>query len=242
MGTIIILLTALLPIAILVYYIYHKDKKSPEPTGQLVKAFLFGILSVPVSFCLSIPFGIIGLYPIEATSILGSISTAFFGAAIPEEIAKLFMLWLLLRKNRYFDEKMDGIVYAVCVSLGFAALENIMYLFSNAESYLSVGIARAIFAVPGHFCFGIMMGYYYSLAKFYPQAPKKNKALILVAPIIVHGLYDSILFIINVTPAISGILLIVFLVFCHKMWKYGSCRIKEHILRDSTKNIEMTDL
>ena len=230
----LILLTALLPIVILVYYIYHKDKKLPEPTGQLVKAFLFGILSVPVSFCLSIPFGIIGLYPIEATSILGSISTAFFGAAIPEEIAKLFMLWLLLRKNRYFDEKMDGIVYAVCVSLGFAALENIMYLFSNAESYLSVGIARAIFAVPGHFCFGIMMGYYYSLAKFYPQAPKKNKALILVAPIIVHGLYDSILFIINVTPAISGVLLIVFLIFCHKMWKYGSKSIADHLCRDNS--------
>ena len=233
MGTYIILLTALLPIAILVYYIYHKDKKSPEPTGQLIKAFLFGILSVPVSFCISIPLGIIGLYPVEATSILGSISTAFFGAAIPEESAKYFMLLLLLRKNRYFDEKMDGIVYAVCVSLGFAALENIMYLFSNVETFLSVGIARAIFAVPGHFCFGILMGYYYSFAKFYPKAPEKNKVLILVAPIIVHGLYDSILFIINVTPAISGVLLIVFLVFCHKMWKYGSQRIEEHLMRDA---------
>lgn len=232
MDIFIILLTALLPIALLVYYIYHKDKKSPEPTGQLVKAFLFGILSVPVSFYISIPLGIIGLYPVEATSILGSISTAFFGAAIPEEIAKFIMLWLLLRNNPYFDEKMDGIVYAVCVSLGFAALENIMYLFSNAESYLSVGIARAIFAVPGHFCFGILMGYYYSLAKFYPKTPKKNKALILVAPILVHGVYDSILFIINVTPAISGILLIIFLVFCHKMWKYGSKSIQEHLKRD----------
>lgn len=232
METITILTTALLPVVILVYYINHKDKKSPEPTGQLVKAFLFGILSAPVSFCLSIPFGIIGLYPIEATSILGSISTAFFGAAIPEEIAKFFMLWLLLRKNRYFDEKMDGIVYAVCVSLGFAALENIMYLFTNAESYVSVGIVRAIFAVPGHFCFGILMGYYYSLARFYPKTPTKNKVLILAAPIIVHGLYDSILFIINVTPAISGILLIVFLVFCHKMWKYGSKSIQEHLKRD----------
>ena len=242
METFIILLTALLPIAILVYYINHKDRKSPEPTGHLVKAFLWGILSVPLSLCISIPLGIIGLYPVEATSILGSISTAFFGAAIPEESAKFFMLWLLLRKNRYFDEKMDGIVYAVCVSLGFAALENIMYLFSNAESYLSVGIVRAIFAIPGHFCFGILMGYYYSLATFYPKTPKKNKVLILIAPILAHGLYDSILFIINVTPTISGILLIVFLVFCHKMWKYGSCRIKEHILRDSTKNIEMTDL
>lgn len=227
-----IFLTALLPIAILVFYIYHKDKNSPEPTGQLIKAFFFGILSVPLSLCISIPLGLLGVYPAEATNILGSISTAFFGAAVPEEIAKLFVLWLLLRKNPYFDEKMDGIVYAVCVSLGFAALENIMYLFANAESYISVGIARAIFAVPGHFCFGIMMGYYYSLAKFYPKAPKKNKALILVAPIIVHGLYDSILFIINVTPAISGVLLIVFLIFCHKMWKYGSKSIQEHLRRD----------
>ena len=232
METHLILLTALLPVAILVYYIYHKDKNSPEPTGQLVKAFFYGILSIPLSFCMSIPLELIGLYPAEATSIFGSISTAFFGAAIPEEIAKFIMLWLLLRNNPYFDEKMDGIVYAVCVSLGFAALENIMYLFSNAESYLSVGIARAIFAIPGHFCFGILMGYYYSLARFYPKAPKKNKVLILVAPIIVHGLYDSILFIINVTPTISGILLVIFLVFCHKMWKYGSKRIQEHLKRD----------
>ena len=234
MEAITILITALLPIALLVYYIYHKDKKSPEPTGQLVKAFFYGILSIPLSFCMSIPLGLIGVYPAEATSILGSISAAFFGAAIPEEIAKFIMLWLLLRKNPYFDEKMDGIVYAVCVSLGFAALENIMYLFTNAESYVSVGIARAIFAVPGHFCFGILMGYYYSLAKFYPKAPKKNKALILVAPIVVHGIYDSILFIINVTPAISGILMIVFLVFCHKMWKYGSKSIADHLCRDNS--------
>ena len=232
MNNYIILLIALLPVVILVYYIYHKDKKSPEPTGQLIKAFFFGILSVPLSFCMSIPLGLIGVYPAEATSILGSVCAAFFGAAIPEEIAKFIMLWLLLRKNPYFDEKMDGIVYAVCVSLGFAALENIMYLFSNEETYLSVGIARAIFAVPGHFCFGILMGYYYSLAKFYPKTPTKNKVFILAAPIIVHGLYDSILFIINVTPAISGVLLIVFLVFCHKMWKYGSKSIQEHLKKD----------
>ena len=234
MDIFIILLTALLPIALLVYYIYHKDKKSPEPTGQLVKAFFYGILSVPLSFCMSTPLGLIGVFPTEVTSILGSVSTAFFGAAIPEEIAKFIMLWLLLRKNPYFDEKMDGIVYAVFVSLGFAALENIMYIFSNEEAYLSVGIARAIFAVPGHFCFGILMGYYYSLAKFYPKTPTKNKVLILAAPIIVHGLYDSILFIINVTPAISGVLLIVFLIFCHKMWKYGSKSIADHLCRDNS--------
>lgn len=113
MNNYIILLIALLPVVILVYYIYHKDKKSPEPTGQLVKAFLWGILSVPLSLCMSIPLGLIDVYPTEATSILGSVSAAFFGAAIPEEIAKFIMLWQLLRKNPYFDEKMDGIVYVV---------------------------------------------------------------------------------------------------------------------------------
>ena len=232
----LILLTALLPIAILVYYIYDKDKNSLEPTGQLVKAFFYGILSVPLSLFISIPLGMLGVYPSEAINILGSISTAFFGAAVPEEIAKLFVLWLVLRKNPYFDENMDGIVYAVCVSLGFAALENIMYLFSNAETFLSVGIVRAIFAVPGHFCFGILMGYYYSLAKFYPKSAIKNKMLVLIAPIIAHGLYDSILFIIDVTPAVSSMLLIVFFVFCRKMWKYGSKKIKEHLERDNDRN------
>lgn len=171
METFITLLTALLPIAILVYYIYHKDKKSLEPTGQLVKAFFYGILSIPLSFCISIPLGLIGAYLYEATSFLGSVSTAFFGAAIPEEIAKFIMLWLLLQMNPYFDERMNGIVYAVCVSLAFAALENIMYLFTNAETYLSVGIARAIFAEPGHFCLGILV---VAFLVFFPKMRKES--------------------------------------------------------------------
>ena len=232
MDTNIIIFTALLPVAILLYHIYRKDKNSPEPTKELIKAFLLGILSIPLSFCISIPFGMIGLYNNEVTNIFDSIRISFFGAAIPEEVAKFFILWLVLRKNPYFDEKMDGIVYAVCVSLCFAAVENIMYLFSNADSFLAVGAARAIFSVPGHFCFGILMGYYYSLAKFYPQSSKRNKALILIAPILVHGIYDSILFSINVTTTISGILAIVFLVFCIKLWKYASKRVQEHLQRD----------
>ena len=232
MNSFFVIITALLPIVILVYYIYHKDKKSPEPTKQLVKAFLFGILSVPLSLFISIPLGLIGAYSTEATSILGNVNSAFLGAAVPEEIAKFFMLWLLLRRNQYFDERMDGIVYAVCVSLGFAALENMVYLFSNAESYFTIGVSRAIFAIPGHFCFGVLMGYYYSLAKFYSMNRKRNKVFILIVPVVLHGLYDSILFIMDVTPAISGVLFIVFLIFCHRMWKYGSKSIQEHLDRD----------
>lgn len=233
MKSLMIIFTALLPVAILVGYIYRKDKYKPEPTGQLIKAFFWGVLSVFVSFGVSVPLQQIGLFPAgDATTIGESIRIAFFGAAIPEELAKLFVLWLFLRRNSHFDEKMDGIVYAVCVSLGFAALENLSYLISDADSFLSIGIARALTAVPGHCCFGIIMGYYYSLAKFCPKGRRRNKVLTYVAPVVVHGLYDSILFVISVTPVAAGLLMIVFLVFCYKMWKYAGQRIKEHLARD----------
>ena len=233
MNSIIILLTALLPIAILVFYICHKDKNNPEPTKIIVKTFFMGVASVFVSILISTPLGLAGAYPDEVANIWDGIRTSFFGAAIPEEIAKFLMLWLVLRKNNYFDEKMDGIVYAVVISLGFAAFENILYLFSNVDSFLSVAIMRALFAVPGHFCFGILMGYYYSLAVFYPKATSRNKVLVLIAPIIAHGVYDSLIFTMNVAPSLAFILLITFLVFCHKLWKLGCRHIKEHLQRDN---------
>jgi RsiW-degrading membrane proteinase PrsW (M82 family) len=237
MNGVLVLIAALLPVAVLIFYIYRKDRLCPEPAGQLIKAFFFGVASAPLSFCLSVPFGMLGLYPEVSDSVWGAISTSFFGAAIPEELAKLFMLWLLLRKNRYFDEKMDGIVYAVCVSLGFAALENIIYLISNYENYLAVGISRALFSIPGHFAFGVLMGYYYSMVKFYPAAPVRNKVMLVLAPILAHGIFDSILFMIDITPAVTGLLVIVFLFFCHRMWKYANKRINEHLQRDYDNNL-----
>jgi RsiW-degrading membrane proteinase PrsW (M82 family) len=162
-----------------------------------------------------------------------AVMTAFFAAAVPEEVVKFFVLWLLLRRSRYFDERMDGIVYAVFVSLGFAALENFMYLFGEEESVLSVGISRALFAVPAHFGFGILMGYFYSMARFCPYNRSINRAYILIAPILAHGLYDAILFALpNVAPIISGGLTIVFIVFCWKMWKQGSLRIQKLLNED----------
>lgn len=235
--TLILIAVALLPVAILLFYILRKDRKSPEPAGQLVKGFVFGILSVPLSFTMSVPFSLIGLYPDEAAGIIDSIRLSFFGAAIPEEAAKLFMLWLLVRRNRYFDEKMDGIVYAVCVSLGFAGAENLMYLFSNYGNFMSVGISRALFAIPGHFGFGVLMGYYYSMSVFYPKSPVRNKIMVILAPVLAHGIYDSILFIMDVTsPAVSGILFMIFLIICVKIWGLASRSIREHIARDNDRS------
>lgn len=222
---------AVAPVVIMLYYIFRKDKYQQEPVAELVKAFFMGVGSVFISLMISIPLINAGIAPDEPTTVWGCVATSFFGAAIPEEIAKFVMLWLLLRRSKYFDERMDGIVYAVYVSLGFAALENVMYLFMNYDEWLAVGISRAIFSIPGHFGFGVLMGYYYSLQRFYPSHRDK-KALVLIAPILAHGVFDSILFMTDVLPAISGLLMLLFILFCRRMWKKGKMRIEQLLQSD----------
>lgn len=230
--SIAIIITSLLPVAILLFAIYRKDKVSPEPTGQLVKAFGYGVASVLPALALATIAGEAGLYSESDSGFGNGIRTAFFGAAIPEETAKLLMLWLLLRRNRFFDENMDGIVYAVFVSLGFAALENILCLSNYSSNFLSIGISRAFTAIPGHLCFGILMGYYYSLAKFSDNAKNLNKALVWLTPVAAHGVYDGILFISNVPTIISILLSIIFFIFLFWLCKTGRKKIKEHLKRD----------
>lgn len=230
-------ITALLPVLVLILYINRKDKMSPEPVGQLIRAFLLGLLSAPLSFVISVPSEMIGLYSEVVVTVEDALRISFFGAAIPEEAAKLFILWIVLRNNKYFDEKMDGIVYSVCVSMGFAALENVLYLVGNMESFMEVGMSGAFTAIPGHFCFGVVMGCYYSIAAFDKKNKLKNKVLTIVAPVIVHGIYDSILFaegalvemLSGISEGLAGIVglafIALFIYFCFKMWKFGSMKI-----------------
>lgn len=234
----IVIISALLPVVILISYIYWRDKNSPEPTKMLVKAFLYGVLSIFLSLCLSIPFGILGLYPNENITVFDAIRQSFIAAAIPEESAKLFMLWLLLRNNSFFDEKIDGIVYASFVSLGFAAVENIMYL-SSSENFVTTSITRALFSVPGHFSFGILMGYFYSMARFYTNNKLQNLILSLVAPVIAHGLFNTILRTVSVSTSVSVqlLLLVVFISFCYALWKFANKRIKEMIDSNNTNSL-----
>ena len=227
-----IFITAILPVAILLAAIYLKDKESPEPAGQLVKAFGFGVISVGLAIGLSTLLEAAGLYSQWDPYNANRIRMAFFGAAIPEETAKLLMLWLLLRRNRFFDENMDGIVYAVFVSLAF---ENISYLFSNSESFLSVGIMRACTAIPGHFCFGILMGYYYSLATFGDKATMRNKIFAWLVPVMAHGFYDAILLIVNVSPAVSAMLSVIFFVFLCWMGKTAKRKILDVLKKDGIR-------
>lgn len=226
------LIAALAPVAVLFYYIYRKDQFQKEPVKELLKAFGLGVASVFASFIISGPLGVMGFYPSTPHNLLGAVCVSFFGAAIPEEIAKFVLFWLFVRKNRFFDEHMDGIVYAAVVSLGFAAFENIGYLLSS-DDWVSTGLMRALFSVPGHFFFGILMGYYYSLVRFDPLTPPINKYLVLGAPILAHGIFDTILFATGVVPAIVAlVLMIVFVVFCNSLRKQASKRIHLHLVQD----------
>ena len=80
------------------------------------------------------------------------------------------------------------------------------------------------------------MGYYYSLVKFYPKSPRKNSLLVFFAPVLAHGIFDSILLATGISPILGAILVIVFLVFCFKLWKFASRKINEHLLRDQEDN------
>lgn len=233
MQTILVLIAALAPVAVLIYYIYRRDKYQKEPVKELLRAFGLGIISVFVSLLISIPLSGVGLFENEPSTLWGALSTAFLGAAVPEEIAKFLMFWLLVRKNSFFDERMDGIVYASVVSLGFAAIENILYLVANYESWLAVGISRALFSVPAHFFFGVLMGYYYSLYRFCKSENKAYMWLILGAPIIAHGLFDTVLFSVNVLPSLSLILMVLFLILCNSLRKRASRSIADHLKRDA---------
>jgi len=224
MELLFVLAAALAPACVLIFWIYNKDARKPEPFGQLFKAFVLGIASIFVSLCISAclnPF-------IEMVQVpfFRAIADAFWGAAIPEEAAKLFLLWLFLRRNKYFDEYMDGIVYAVMIGMGFAGVENVMYLFGS-EDWVLVGITRALVSVPGHYAFAVLMGYFYSVAKFRNFENKLTVALIYLAPVLAHGIFDALLMVMDVMPYFSFLLMMAFFYFVYKMHKYCSKKVLE---------------
>lgn len=226
---ILIFLLAVAPAILLITYIYLVDIKQREPIPQILKGFFYGIISAFVAVVAALFFADTQFYTDTYTNIVEAGRVAFWGAALPEEAAKLFMLWLLVRKNKYFDERLDGIVYAVAISMGFAAFENILYLIDNYNEWLSVGIMRALLSVPGHYAFAVLMGYYYAKVHFGISNAPKDKLMILLAPVLVHTIFDWILFTISITPALAILLTIIFIIFVIKMHQYANARIKEHL-------------
>ena len=183
-----LLCMALLPAAALLFYIYRLDTIEKEPTKLLVRLFLFGCLcAIPASILEGIGDSL--LSGLDST-FLRLFLDAFFVVAVAEEGCKFAFLctsW----KNPAFDFRFDAIVYAVCVSLGFAALENLLYVIQYG---FGTALIRAVTSVPGHCFFGVYMGYWYGKAKYARRngLPGSGRylALSFLVPVLLHGFYD----------------------------------------------------
>lgn len=185
-------LMAVIPSLYLVYYFYRKDKRKPEPKGLIFKVFIWGILC-------TFPVIIVELIISTAETAFGeaALLQAFFKsfivAALSEELFKFMVVIYAVYRKVEFDEVMDGIVYTVVASLGFACMENILYVLDGG---LGVAIIRAFTAVPLHATASGLMGYYIGRAKFCNDVREEKRyfKLGLTVAILIHGFYDFLLF------------------------------------------------
>lgn len=207
---------AILPVLLLMIYIYRQDKYEKEPVKSLAKAFIGGIAAIFIDI----------LLVTSIDSFLGGSAfsrtifyQAFLQAGIPEEFSKFAIFMILIWRDKNFDEYFDGIVYATFISLGFACLENIEYVL---EFGLGTGIVRALISVPGHFLFGVVLGYFLSMAKFCPERQGAYMWGGLALAMFAHGMFDWLLMITEVlSPEICSIIYIIFIWGDIKLWKLG---------------------
>lgn len=206
---------SLAPIFIVALYIYLRDKYEKEPVLKLLIAMAGGVAIIPAvlvveEFLLSVPSGL---------SVIGfQAYKAFIVAGLTEEAFKYIMFLLIIWALKDFNEKFDGIVYAVYISLGFAAVENLLYVYAGGYQ---VGMLRAFTAVPAHAFFGVSMGYHFALARFYPEARMRELAFAFLFPVMWHGFYDF--FLMTGKP----IMFVLFLPLLIWLWVSGLKKMKK---------------
>lgn len=234
-----LLLLSVLPSIALGVMIYKKDIVEKEPPGLLFKLFLGGAIgSVILTLLLSTVLEPIipDLEDSNNNFIYLAINT-FFKVALVEEFSKWIFLKKITWKNKEFNYIYDAIVYAVFVALGFATIENIIYVLGS-EGGISIAILRAILSVPGHAFDGVFMGYYYGLAK---QAKindniklfKRNMIFSLLIPVVFHFIFDYLLL------SENSILLILYLVFIILLYINAFKRINK--LSNITERLDKND-
>ena len=189
----ILLIISILPVILLGLYIYKKDTEK-EPKSLIAILFASGFLSALLVIVTNVL--IVTFFPeyyvsrnYTRYSFVELLILVFLEMGLLEEISKWIMIKLLGFKNKEFDQLYDIIVYSVFVSLGFAAFENIFYVMQGG---LEIGIYRAIFSVPGHAAFGVMMGYLLGYAKTSKTKNMKYAFIVLsiFVPALLHTVYN----------------------------------------------------
>lgn len=253
LRTILMIAAAICPAIWLCVYIFKKDRVEKEPLSLLLQLFLMGALACfPAALIEGVllekidgfftPLGHIldGTLYLNSTSYYAHTAvTAFFGIALVEEGIKWLVLVLSTLRSRDLNSFFDGLVYAVFVSLGFAALENVYYVFENGWGN---ALMRAVLSVPGHMFFGVMMGYYLSRWHVLRVARKTERVWItkgilppgkkpfctyrsallsLIVPVLAHGFYDFC------CMADSAIFVLAFYIFVAFLYAYCFGKIRK---------------
>ncbi|MFZ5967897.1 MAG: PrsW family intramembrane metalloprotease [Bacillota bacterium] len=199
---------------------YLTDRYDREPIGLLIKVFILGALSV-------IPTMFVERFLLSLnifSGVLEAAFTAFIVAGFTEEFFKREVVIRTAYYHRAFDEKLDGIVYAVFSALGFATIENVSYVVFRFAANPYVGLYRGILSVPAHMLFGITMGYYLSLSRFAKSEEKRKSFLrkALTVPLTLHGIFDFILM------AQIPLLMVFFIPFVLYLWVVNLRKLNEY--------------
>ena len=199
MNILISVLASIIPVLIILAVIYNMSEVKKQPLWLLAILFLGGILSwIMVRYISRFLGNDIYKSQIEINEALGNkgfFLVSFGIIAIIEEMSKYIVITIMCFKNKYFKNPYDAIMYAVCISLGFAFVENIMYINNYG---MGVAISRAIFSIPAHASFGIIMGYYLGVSKLCRDKGEANASALtrysaFFIPLIFHGFYDFLL-------------------------------------------------
>ena len=183
---------AIIPSIVLFIMIWRKDKIEKEPVGLLIKLFIFGALTTVSAGVIGMGAQYLLLNFLDEKSMVFIVIDNFLLTALVEEGGKYFVLKKATWKHPAFNYTFDAVVYAVCSSLGFATLENILYLI---DGDLGTAVGRGLLSVPGHVIFAVFMGYYYGMAKYASvggddRGCRSNLRKALWVPVLLHGMYD----------------------------------------------------
>lgn len=176
---------ALAPSIALLSYIYLRDKYESEPLKLIIRLFILGAILVFPAYVFERMFqeGLPERVLFTNVVIIGII----------EEFLKWFIIYFIIYKHTEFNEPYDGIVYTVAVAMGFATVENLGYLLFNDLGPTEI-LLRALLPVSGHAIFGIIMGYFFGIAKFHSKKEFQFLILALFVPITLHSIYNFILY------------------------------------------------
>lgn len=216
-------LMAVAPALLLVMYYYKQDKNKPEPKGLLTKIFFLGVISIIPIILIEYILDFIYQVLFGKYELFYYFLRAFVVAAFCEEIFKLLIVMKFAYPNPHFDESVDGIIYCIVASLGFACFENVLYVI---DSGFTTAILRAFTAVPLHAIVSGIMGFYVGQAKF---SSKENEFGLIAKgfffAVFLHGIYDFFIFsipVFGIVPALLNIPLIIWgFIFLKRKIKYA---------------------